>query len=82
MAGPLKSVPQATQTATIKAVMARQGWSHSGTYRLLQRGDIKAVKNGRRTLIILASVDAYVASLPQATFRSAGSGGAEAARAA
>jgi hypothetical protein len=43
---------------------------HSEWYvkNLLRAGALKAVKAGRRTPVIVASRDAYVASLPAATY--------------
>lgn len=45
------------------------GLSRSEIYRRLATGDILAVKSGSRTLILIDSLRAYLASLPAATFR-------------
>jgi excisionase family DNA binding protein len=45
------------------------GLSRSEIYRRLAAGDIRAVKSGSRTLILIDSLRAYMASLPLATFR-------------
>jgi hypothetical protein len=45
------------------------GLSRSEIYRRLATGDIRAVKSGVRTLILLDSLRAHLASLPAATFR-------------
>jgi hypothetical protein len=45
------------------------GESHSGGYRLLAAGKIKAVKSGRSTRLIYSSLIDHVASLPAAVFR-------------
>jgi hypothetical protein len=45
------------------------GLSRSEIYRRLSAGDIRAVKSGSRTLILMDSLRAHVASLPLATFR-------------
>ena len=45
------------------------GLSRSEIYRRLATGDIRAVKSGSRTLILMDSLRAHVASLPAATFR-------------
>jgi excisionase family DNA binding protein len=38
--------------------------------RLLADGKLRAVKSGEKTLVLMESVRAYVASLPPATYRS------------
>ena len=40
------------------------GLSRTGLYDALKRGDIAARKAGKRTLIAVADLDAYLASLP------------------
>lgn len=45
------------------------GLSRSEIYRRLAAGDIRAVKSGSRTLILMDSLRAHLASLPPATFR-------------
>ena len=55
--------------ATIPNTTRITGMSRSEIYRRLAAGDIRAVKNRNRTLILLDSVRAYLASLPPATFR-------------
>jgi hypothetical protein len=45
------------------------GLSRSEIYRRLAAGDIRAVKSGTRTLILMDSLRAHLASLPAATFR-------------
>ena len=55
-------------TATINVVARITGFSRSEIYRLLTAGDLKAVKRGRKTLILMGSVTGYVASLPPAQF--------------
>ena len=57
-------------TMTISGIMERHGWTRSTVYRKLKNGDIRAVKDGRRTKIDVASADQHVAALPDATFRS------------
>lgn len=54
---------------TINDAVRISGLSRSEIYRRLTAGDIVAVKNGSRTLILMASVRAYLDSLPVATFR-------------
>ena len=53
----------------ITQVTRAYGINRSRIYELLAKGRISAIKEGRSTLIELASVDAYVASLPKATVR-------------
>jgi hypothetical protein len=45
------------------------GLSRSEIYRRLAAGDIRAVKSGARTLVLMDSLRAHLASLPAATFR-------------
>ncbi len=45
------------------------GISRSELYRRLAARDIRAIKLGRRTLIVLDSVHEYLARLPSATFK-------------
>lgn len=40
------------------------GLSRTGLYEALKRGDLTARKAGKRTLISVADLDAYLASLP------------------
>ena len=45
------------------------GLSRSEIYRRLATGDIRAVKSGSRTLILMESLRAHLMSLPPATYR-------------
>ena len=56
-------------TGSIENTSRLTGWSRSEIYRRLAAGDIRAVKSGNRTLIVMDSVREYLASLPVATFR-------------
>ncbi len=47
------------------------GLSRSEVYRQLATGKLRAVKSGSRTLVLVESIRAYLASLPAATFRAA-----------
>ena len=55
--------------APIPDACRMSGLSRSEIYRRLATGDIRAVKSGARTLILLDSLRAHLASLPAATFR-------------
>jgi hypothetical protein len=55
--------------APIPAACLISGLSRSEIYRRLAAGDIRAVKSGSRTLILLDSLKAHLSSLPIATFR-------------
>jgi hypothetical protein len=55
--------------APINEASRLSGLSRSEFYRRLAAGDIQAVKSGSRTLILMASLRAHLASLPPATFR-------------
>ena len=59
---------------TIADACSRYGFSRSRAYRFLAEGELAAVKLGSRTLIDTAKADAFVAALPTATFRAAGTG--------
>jgi excisionase family DNA binding protein len=50
---------------------ARYSIARSYLYRLIGEGKIEAVKDGSRTKIIVASADAYFASLPKARIKPA-----------
>ncbi len=54
---------------TIYEAVRVSGLSRSELYRRLGAGDIRAVKSGSRTLILMDSLRAHLASLPAATFR-------------
>lgn len=41
------------------------GPKHTKTYELIKRGDLTAVKVGRRTYIDIASAEAWAAGLPR-----------------
>ena len=56
-------------TVTIHEAVRVSGISRSELYRRLGAGDIRAVKSGSRTLILMDSLRAHLASLPPATFR-------------
>ncbi len=55
--------------APIPEACRLSGLSRSEIYRRLASGDIRAVKSGSRTLVLLESLRAHVAGLPLATFR-------------
>lgn len=56
-------------TVSIQETCRLLGSSRSEVYRLLARGNLRAVKAGVRTQVLMASIKAHVASLPPATFR-------------
>jgi hypothetical protein len=58
-----------TLTAPIPDACRISGLSRSEIYRRLATGDIHAVKSGSRTLILMNSLRAHIASLPPAAFR-------------
>ena len=67
---PVAAELPALVTVTIDDAMGCTGWSRQRVYRLLTAGDLRAVKDGARTLILWESVLAYIAGLPPAHFRS------------
>lgn len=50
---------------TIAEAVKASGISRTPIYEALKRGDLKAWKSGRRTLISFSDLQAYVDSLPQ-----------------
>jgi hypothetical protein len=56
-------------TVTIPDAVRISGLSRSEIYRRLGTGNIEARKNGSRTLIVWASLKAYIDCLPPAEFR-------------
>lgn len=53
----------------IAETVAVSGLSRSVVYRELAAGNLHAVKQGTRTLVLVASIRSYLAGLPPATFR-------------
>lgn len=51
-------------TLTIPDAVKVSGLSRTTIYEALKRGDLTAVKAGRRTLIRFGDLDAYMDSLP------------------
>lgn len=49
---------------TVPEAVRASGLSRSRLYEALRRGDLLALKAGRRTLIPFADLEAYLASLP------------------
>lgn len=49
---------------TISEAVRVSGKSRTALYGALKRGDLSARKAGRRTLILFADLQAYLASLP------------------
>jgi hypothetical protein len=56
---------------SIEEFMSGYGYGRTSTYELLNEEKIEAVKDGRRTKIVRASADAYVATLPRYEARQA-----------
>jgi len=54
---------------TIHEAVRVSGLSRSELYRRLADGKLRAVKSGSRTLVLMDSLRAHLASLPPATFR-------------
>jgi excisionase family DNA binding protein len=54
---------------SVRDACARHNLSRSGLYILIGQGKVAAVKNGRRTLINVPSLDAHFASLPAAEIK-------------
>jgi hypothetical protein len=58
-----------TLAAPIPDACRISGLRRSEIYRRLATGDIRAVKSGARTLILMDSLRAHLANLPPAIFR-------------
>lgn len=54
-----------TISFTIPDAVKASGLSRTAIYDALKRGQLTAVKRGKRTLILSASLSGYLASLPQ-----------------
>ena len=52
----------------INETVTFSGMSRSAVYRELATGNLRAVKQGSRTLVLVESIRAHLASLPVATF--------------
>lgn len=57
-------MPQSAKFASINTWATISGLSRATTYRLIQRGKLRAVKSGRRTLIDVDAGLAYLHALP------------------
>jgi excisionase family DNA binding protein len=64
-----KASPTPPVLLTVEHTCARYGMSRSYLYRLIGDGLVATRKLGRRILIVVESVDAYVATLPRAEIR-------------
>lgn len=51
-------------TMTVSETVKASGLSRTSIYSALKRGDLTALKAGRRTLIRHADLDAFLAKLP------------------
>jgi hypothetical protein len=67
----LKGTSGATEPMALPIPEAQRvsGLSRSEIYRQLAAGNVRAVKNGSRTLILMDSLRKHLESLPAATFR-------------
>ena len=55
----------------VQGAVEISGMSRSAVYRELANGNLRAVKSGSRTLVLVESIRSYLANLPAATFRQA-----------
>ncbi len=62
----LPSTPETDRLITLAEAKAILACGNTRIYHLLGQGRISAVKSGRRTLIPLSSIQAFVAALPPA----------------
>ena len=49
---------------TVRSATAASGLSRSRIYELIGRGELDARKDGRRTIVLADSLNAYIAALP------------------
>ena len=56
-------------TASLAGAMTISGMSRSAIYKELALGNLRAVKAGRKTLILVESLEEYLSKLPAAQFR-------------
>ena len=56
--------PMTKAYGTLPEAVQYSGMSRTSIYEALKRGDLKARKAGRRTLISFADLETYLASLP------------------
>ena len=61
--------PVSIMAAPIRQACAISGLSRSGIYRAAAAGQIRLIKNGRSSLVDMASVREYLAGLPRADIR-------------
>jgi hypothetical protein len=57
---------------TIRGAVAASGFSRSRIYELIAQGEVEARKDGRKTLVMAASLAAYIGKLPTFRDRKAG----------
>lgn len=57
--------PSAAKALTIRRFTESYGISRAKTYRLIESGELEAVKMGSRTLIPADSAEAWFANLPR-----------------
>jgi excisionase family DNA binding protein len=50
---------------SVKEACAIGSWSRGTLYKKLASGDLEAVKDGDRTKVTIASIEAHLASLPR-----------------
>ncbi len=67
----MQTHPIAPLMVPLPQAPAATGLSRSAIYRAAGEGKIRLLKNGRSTLVDMASVRAFLASLPDAKVRSA-----------
>jgi hypothetical protein len=65
----IEAIQTGPMALTIHEAVRISGLSRSELYRRLSDGKVQAVKSGARTLILMDSLRAHLASLPPAKFR-------------
>jgi predicted DNA-binding transcriptional regulator AlpA len=70
MSNTISKLPSTTpMTISISDAVAMVGISRAQIYRLVGKRQINMVKSGRRSLIVVSSLIAYVQNLPDAVIR-------------
>ena len=62
-AGSAGIAPEERRLVGLRETGAMLGLSRSSAYNLVQSGELEAVRSGRRLLVVVESIDAYVERL-------------------
>ena len=65
MNAPKANTAHKARMVTVKEAMEYGGFRRTRFYQLVAAGRIEAIKDGRRTMVDLSSIDSYLDSLPR-----------------